>query len=332
MKVFLAIWLAAVPLLIQAQATKLPVQKVSCEGITDPLSPKNDWTVRLKNSPLPSPSSAIEEIKEAPVPEIPTNKTHVVSPPTYITGFSANTNNIGNPNDNDLAISKDGIIVSVVNINIAAFDTTGEFLLDISLNGLFSGVGTGNKFDPRVLYDPNRDRFIITCLDGLVPSTSTIRIAFSSTNDPRDPWFTYGLEGNVPVTGVPVWSDYPQIGLTKDELLLTTNLFDEEPEAQGAVVYQIELDSAFAGKELTVQPHYLRGTFSLCPVLGATEPLGPPYYFVDNVGRGADNKIVLHQLTNTIRNGGAFSTPATLTSQLNYSLSPPAVQAGSPLR
>jgi hypothetical protein len=49
------------------------------------------------------------------------------------------------------------------------------------------------KYDPRVIYDPKRDRFIIVFLNGFTDQTSFIYVAFSESNDPLGNWHLYTL-------------------------------------------------------------------------------------------------------------------------------------------
>src|ERR1043166_4406599 len=67
----------------------------------------------------------------------------------------------GTPNDNDLAVSNGGFIISAVNTNINIFNDTGKMLTGKLLSVLGNKLGPLDRtYDPRVIYDPETDRFI----------------------------------------------------------------------------------------------------------------------------------------------------------------------------
>jgi hypothetical protein len=260
--------------------------------------------------------------------------------PTFYKGFLANTRDVGFPNDNGLAVNKDGSrVVSVVNLDISAYSGTGDSIFSMSINSFTPNTGTNQKYDPRILFDALNERFIFTCLNGFEPAKSRVIIAFSTTPNPEDPWHIYELDGNFElISQVDVWSDFPQCGLSRDELFITVNLFDKSAnsqnvEAQGTGVWQIDLASGYGGGNLVVQPHSLQGTFSITPVHGDLEPYGPNFYFIDNNNRGQDKRIFIWEIDNNIANNGNFSFPTTLNSSFTYQFPPQlAAQKGDSTR
>ena len=172
---------------------------------------------------------------------------------TLLTDFEGNGWNGGTPPDNDIAISKDGYIVSVVNSSIRIFDTTGTILRTRSLSNFGKdviGLGTGDAraFDPRVLYDPLHDRFIIVFLYGSTSSESKVVVGFSRFQDPTDDWFVYDYAGNYPVQGYNTWFDFPTVGINNNSLFIGGNLFTDEDQAVGPLIFQIDLADGYSGR------------------------------------------------------------------------------------
>jgi hypothetical protein len=101
--------------------------------------------------------------------------------------FFANPWGASTPNDNDMAISNNGVIVSTVNTNILVYSTETFSASPIkSLAAFTSPINNKHQeFDPKVIYDPYADRFILMCLSGFVDSTSQVIMGFSQTNDPN---------------------------------------------------------------------------------------------------------------------------------------------------
>jgi len=210
--------------------------------------------------------------------------------PFVLRNFQGNPYKNGVPMDNHMAISKAGKVISVINNSIFIYDGTGSKL---GSSGLATFSDTlkisGRKFDPRVIYDPDEDRFIMTFLAGNLVSNSMIILAFSQTNDPAGEWNLYSLPGN-PLND-DSWSDYPMISITKDEFFLTMNLLREggswQESFKQTVIWQVNKDEGYKGDEL-VSKLWSDINFgnkpirNLCPVKGGSAIYGPNMYFLSN--------------------------------------------------
>lgn len=165
--------------------------------------------------------------------------------------------NAGIPSDNTCAISNDGIALIGVNSHIYASNTlTNEPVFEdhnIPLSKvIFPDLAPfGNYFDPKIVYDPNYDRFVLTFLRGNTPSTSQVIMCFSSTKNPADPWYVYILSGN-PLDNNR-WTDFPCLSLTNDKVYYTANLIIPNVSWQvgfdGSIIWEMDKAAAFAGAE-----------------------------------------------------------------------------------
>ncbi len=213
--------------------------------------------------------------------------------PHLKSNFEGNLFNGHVPNDNDLAVSNDGRILSVVNSSLYFFNRDSMTAKAISLSS-FAGAfpQTEGKYDPKVLYDPDEDRFILTFLNGFDDSTSFVFMAFSKTNDPAGEWNIYTLSGN-PLHDTS-WSDFPMIALTKDELFFTINLLRNRQAGdtwkntfKQTIIWQIDKKAGFRGDSLITKLYSglqyenvnLR---NVCPVQEGSRPGGPNMYFLSN--------------------------------------------------
>jgi hypothetical protein len=184
----------------------------------------------------------------------------------------------GIPNDNDIAVSNNGTVVSVTNSLINVYDSAGNLLKSSSLAAFTDQIKHPQaKYDPRVLYDPEQDRFVFCCLNGQNDSTSFIYLGFSTTNNPLDNWNFYNLSGN-PFNDS-TWSDYPIIALYKDCMVLTLNQLQNNKTWQEgfkqSFIWQISKTDGFDGKALTVKlindmKFNSKPIRNLCPVQGAS--------------------------------------------------------------
>jgi hypothetical protein len=114
--------------------------------------------------------------------------------------FEGNLYNYSVPNDNTLAVNKDGIVLSAINTNIIFYDVKNDSLLKrVSLN-VFSDTldyVSNHQYDPKVIYDYQLDRFIVINLAGASSDNTThIVVGFQNTDDVLGEWSFYALEGN----------------------------------------------------------------------------------------------------------------------------------------
>jgi hypothetical protein len=188
----------------------------------------------------------------------------------------------GIPSDNTSAISNDGIMLVGINSHVYAYDmNTNQPVFEnhsITLTNMFSSTPTlASFYDPKIVYDPKRDRFILTFLRDSSPSTSRIIMCFSSTNNPADPWYVYELPGN-PLNNNR-WTDFPCLSITEDKVYYTANLIIPNVSWQvgfdGSVIWEMDKEAAFAGADDIIATLYYDIKFgenfvrNLHPVNGA---------------------------------------------------------------
>jgi hypothetical protein len=129
------------------------------------------------------------------------------------------------PPDGDIATSASWM-VQTVNNQIAVFNwnTNASALKSFAT---FFGDSTNFLFDPRVLYDPYFDRFIIVA-DGCINCANTTTnvsqfdVAVSQTGDPTGKWYIYKFGV---VTNKGDFADFPQMGMDLNSLIFTYNDF-----------------------------------------------------------------------------------------------------------
>lgn len=241
--------------------------------------------------------------------------------PENTSGF-VGASRAGTPNDNHLAISNDGMVVSVLNQTILCYNEKGELLKNWGLSFMTSGtvsdkpegtIPTLNRtYDPKVLYDPINDRFIIVFLNGVTDTDSRILVAFSQSNDPTDKWNLYSLEGN-PLAQTDIWTDYPIIASTKEDFFVTVNLLEEgkswQEGFQQSIIWQVSKEDGFNGDTLNSTfwhdiKYNGKPLWSICPVQGGMEQAEKEIYFLTVRPSDAENdSVFLHHIDNTLSSG-----------------------------
>lgn len=252
----------------------------------------------------------------------------------------------GTPNDNDIAVSNDGTIVSARNTRIYVYDDTGKILRSWSMqyfpiqqNKVDPLPPLTRYYDPRVIYDPYTDRFIALYMHGTTDQTSFIVLGFSTPGDPLEPWNVYKIPGR-PVDDT-IWSDYPIVSQTKEDLYITVNLLANgsswEEGFREAVIWQINKEDGYNGDSL--HTNFFNNLFfedepiwSICPVQNGPMPDGTDNYFLSVRPYSEKNDTVfLHRITNTQRSGQANYELKVLTSDVKYGFPPSALQPDTSL-
>ncbi|MCB9889284.1 MAG: hypothetical protein H6836_06875, partial [Planctomycetes bacterium] len=112
------------------------------------------------------------------------------------------------PPDTNGAVGPDHF-VAIVNANLSAWTkTTQQRVLNTSLNAFWGASGVVG--DPRVVWDPHANRFIVLATD--FSRTRTFFYAISQTADPSGSWYKFSFATNQG-SDASRWPDYPTLGV-----------------------------------------------------------------------------------------------------------------------
>lgn len=331
-KIFITITcILAVVGVTKAQTGKMYQAKL--EGSVVLRDVEDKYNAQVYNLEAPAPDGNADRVRLAKAKEesaklFPRTRTNrsaakatAAKAPIVVKDFVADSLS-GIPPDNDMAISKANKAVNVMNSSIAVLDgNTGQFLYRRILL-LFSGpVGLSgpndNRYDPKILYDPNEDRFICIMLNGR-DQYNYIVVGFSKTNDPAGAWAFYKFYGDYKTDTT--WFDYPGVVLSKDELFITGNkIGHSQPWETGfteTVVYQIDKHDGYqaaATLDYKIWDGIKFGGKSvrnLFPVKAGWIPDSDEQYFVSNRNFDVQNDTIF-----LAKISGKLNTGATLTLQ-----------------
>jgi hypothetical protein len=254
-----------------------------------------------------------------------------VANPVIGTNFEANWTLAGTPPDNSMAISNGGYIVSANNDGIEYYGDAGSFLYSDYWSDFFNDNSlTSMIYDPKVIYDSGADRFVLVVLHGSTAATSKVLVCFSKTNNPSDGWWVYKLTGN-PLNNN-CWFDYPNLGVSNNEIYISGNLFVTNGSFNQALVYQIPKAAGYSGANINWQYwHNMTATpfsaFTLVPAsYGHQGNYGPGIYFVSSQS-GGNNQIRLWDLSDDM-SGNPTMTSYTVNTTA-YSPAADAAQQGT---
>lgn len=276
-------------------------------GVICPLNIKDDWKISLRhksvyfhNSELPlaeykklkeqanNVRNLMQKDKTAVVPTV----RNLLNTPALVNNFRGNIRGNSIPMDNTMAVSRNGFVVSAINSNIIFAMPDGKITYSRGFADFYKVLALGTRmFDPRVIYDPEQNRFIVVCLHGSEPNNSYLCIAFSKTEDPNGDWNFYKIKGDVLSDGV--WFDFPNIAVSQDDLYIAGNMFTSESEYRYSMILQISKIDGFEGTDLTWK-YYDRVSntnaglvFNPVPAMSGWEILtAPGIYFISNANGG----------------------------------------------
>ena len=339
MKIFAACIMACLfPFIGFSQQVTISSHSFPLGGVVSLRTAGQDFAPVLSNLESPQPGGAsyaayLNSIKDAIVRR-PDNgiRPQMAEVPNLSMkeGFVGNKFQGNVPNDNDMAVSKSGQVVSVVNSTLYIFDKSGNEQRRVSLEKFTDTLGRKEgKFDPRVLYDPVGNRFVVACLNGFNDSTNFIILAFSKTADALGDWNLYLLPGNN--GNDTTWSDYPIIGIQNGKFYLTINSILNDSTWQAGFrrsnIWQMPLSEGYSGKALDTKIYSIfsfggRVLRNLCPAPLMGNVKSDTLYSLSNLNFSAkDNRFNLIML-----DPSGKITVEELTANRQYGVSPDAVQ------
>jgi hypothetical protein len=268
--------------------------EVSMDQFNDPYA----FNIKYQEAPHPSGKAAmrayLRQRKLDAQKATPLNPNAVIAtrgsvpPPEILASFSGNNLITGTPLDNHLAVNQNEEIVSTINTHMLVTNPVGFWMGSYQLENFFSAVGSNNVFfDPRIIYDPVADRFIMALINGSECDDSQIVLAFSKTNNPRGSWNLYALDGCLNDDGT--FADYPMLAITETDFFLTYNAVHSDSTWQtgfyGTQIHQINKMNGYNGeplnrrvwRDVSYNGRLLR---NIMPVRNADETLSSSMYFL----------------------------------------------------
>lgn len=126
------------------------------------------------------------------------------------------------PPDTDGAVGPSRLVEALNNNYRFRDKATGATLSTVSPGGFWTGLGGADFFDPRVLYDPYNDRWIMVSVSDYASADSSIEIGMSRGGDPQGTWWTWRVDVSSNDTQ---WADFPSVGFNKNWLAVNVNMF-----------------------------------------------------------------------------------------------------------
>lgn len=244
----------------------------------------------------------------SPTPEV-LNSSPTPQAPVPTTSFLAkDDNHLFIPPDTMGAAGPNHLVVTL-NGTFRIQTKTGTVLSDVSLNSFFSAGGitfTSTSFDPKIAYDANSGRFIMSAGADAESTSSAIVLAVSETSDPTGAWHIIKIDADSANT---TWADYPCLGMNGTWIAITANMFNMSNQYVGPKMWVFDKSQALAGTfvETTFATGFdntgIGSGFTLQPCL--TFGSEPTLWIIDNsFASGSNNLARISRIT------GTATTPA----------------------
>jgi hypothetical protein len=145
------------------------------------------------------------------------------APPGLISNFNGASQAGLIPPDTHGAVGLDHFVEVTNSQRTVLSKSTGAILSNVSLASFF-GYFAQTLFDPRVVYDPMWNRWVI--IADARPESATVQrlfIAVSVTSNPLGAFFVYSLDVNI--NNNDDFFDFPQLGMDLRSIIITANIF-----------------------------------------------------------------------------------------------------------
>ena len=162
-------------------------------------------------------------IYEEPIGSYQKPSSNRVQSPAPDTTFMALHDNGGSiPPDVNGTVGPNHLMVTL-NQGVRIQDREGNILLTTSLSTFWDPMpSNGGTFDPKIIYDPYHNRWIMVTPSGSNSNDSKLYLGVSQTSDPLGEWNMYWIDPDESNT---TWFDFPSIGFNKKWITISGNMF-----------------------------------------------------------------------------------------------------------
>ena len=142
------------------------------------------------------------------------------SPPASAT-FQALLDNATTFNpDTQGAVGSNHLVV-MLSSQVRIQNRNGGTISTVSLDAFWGTVGQSNVFDPRILYDMSRQRWLTAAINNPGRSSAHLLFGISQTSDPTGNWHLHSIQVD---TNDGVYAVSPSIGFSRDWVVISANM------------------------------------------------------------------------------------------------------------
>ena len=134
------------------------------------------------------------------------------------------------PPDTTGAVGPDKVMTMLNNNVVIQDKATGSQLSLVSLTAFWTSTGATGVFDPRVVYDPYNNRWVVAATSNAQSANSSVLVGVSNSPDPEGTFtlfrFIVGCAAGSPGCNAGGgWADFPMLGFNKNWVAVGWNQF-----------------------------------------------------------------------------------------------------------
>ena len=239
----------------------------------------------------------------------------VVSPAPQLTFQGQVDNGTSIPPDCFGAVGPNHVFTAH-NQDVRITNKTGVQTSNVSLDAFWTSViATGGMtFDPKEVYDPYSNRYIITALWlDASGGNGKLLMGVSATNNPTGTWYLFSITVDATNTN---WMDFPELGFNKNWIAVGGNLFNVTSGASnGGVVYVFNKNNMYSNTNAQYTLFSSANDFCITPAMTYDANLNN--LFCMETYDGTTGKMRLFKISGTPSTPTMnINTPVTMTSSL----------------
>jgi hypothetical protein len=184
------------------------------------------------------------------------------------------------PPDTNGAVGRDKLMSTLNSNYVVQRKSDGKVLSKVTMDAFWAPLGTRHPFDPRVLFDPYANRWLVSAGADPVLPTSEILYGISETADPQGSWHLYAIDAD-PENAT--FADFPTLGFDQSTVAIGINMFDKATQAyvRGRLIV-LDYPSLRAGGNGSPLDLSVPGGFALQPAV-TYSPTEQTLYLVEHV-------------------------------------------------
>lgn len=167
--------------------------------------------------------------------------------------FEANPPQNFTPPDNTLAFDPiNETLVTAINATFAVYNSNGFRSRLVGFRQLAAQPNLNSiLFDPRVIFDHARRRWLMLILHGTSSQNSRLLLFASNSDNPADGWHLHQLDGNPFKNNC--FADFPHLAVSATMLYITVNHFSDHGGYNQTLVYTAPLSQVYQAGALDYQ-------------------------------------------------------------------------------
>jgi hypothetical protein len=195
-------------------------------------------------------------------------------------------------------------ILTTLNTGVRVQNKAGASIASLTLNALMSA---GSAFDPKALYDPFYDRWVVVSCNGINTAGSQLRIAVSDNSNPASTWKVYAIPAPTDA-GFAAWFDFPYIGMNKNYILVSSNSFGVgNNQWAGGHIYVLNKADLYNASGLSGMHIYEAGVGNLAPAVDLDNVSSSAYVVCEWAGNPQGYSTGILRLTKIAPSGNSIT-------------------------